>query len=860
MLVDPKLLVRRLSPLATRALEASVHLGSTSGHPEVGPEHLLVALLELDEGDIALLSRRLDIDRSAALHELRASLRASDSSSRRRPVFAESLFRWLEDAWAPASLEFGSVTLRTSHLLLQLLTSPQRYLPELPRALAVIRAPELRQHLPEWTAASPERADADPDPTAPRGPAPTNGDASELSRFTHSLTDAARSGAIDPICGRDAEIYQLIEVLARRRKNNPVIVGEPGVGKTALVEGLALAIARGDVPPALTGVDLRTLDLGLLQAGAGVRGEFERRLRAVIDAVRASPTPIVLFIDEAHTLISPSHDHDAANLLKPALARGELRTIAATTWREFKKYFEKDPALERRFQPVRVDEPTLDAAAAMLRNVRGAYEKAHGVLILDAAIDAAVQLSHRYIQSRLLPDKAIDVLDTAAARVQLEQSARPAALAALEQQLAAVDRQIAAHQREDREGYPVDHDQQSALARTRADLADRATMLAARWQTERDALSAIQAARAAADGDPSAAEALRRARARMRELAGTTPLVHAEVDADAIARVVATMSGVPVERLHRSTVDALLRLEGTLAERIKGQPHALQAISEALRVARAGIQAPERPLGVFLFVGTSGVGKTETALALAELIFGGEQSLVTINMSEFQASHTTSRLVGSPPGYVGYGEGGTLTEAVRKRPYSVVLLDECEKAHLDVLNLFYQVFDKGTLADGEGRAVDFRNTIIILTSNLASDELLALASRGATPSEAAAAIHPLLAAHFRPALLARMTVIPFMPLDRTTMREIAELKLGALARRIHAQHDITATFAPALLDRLVDRCATVDAGARELDHILRASLMPRLGAALLTELIDGTPRHALTVDLAGDGEWRLEFC
>ncbi len=858
MLVDPKHLVRRLSLIATRALEASVHLGSTAGHPEVGPEHLLVALLELDEGDIALLALRHGIDRSAALRELRSALRANDSSSRRRPVFTESLFRWLEDAWTPASLEFGSATLRTGHLLLQLLTSPQRYLPELPRALAVARAPELRQHLAEWTATSPERADAEP-AAASRGPAAAKGDGSDLDRFTHSLTEAARNGAIDPICGRDAEIYQLIEVLARRRKNNPVIVGEPGVGKTALVEGLALAIVRGDVPPALTGVDLRTLDLGLLQAGAGVRGEFERRLRAVIDAVRASPTPIVLFIDEAHTLISPSHDHDAANLLKPALARGELRTIAATTWREFKKYFEKDPALERRFQPVRVDEPSLEAAAAMLRSIRGAYEKTHGVLILDAAIEAAVQLSHRYIQSRLLPDKAIDVIDTAAARVQIEQSARPAALAALEQRLAAVDRQLAARQREADEGYPVDHEQLDALTAARSDLADQATLLAARWQTEREALAALQAARARAADDPSARQDLQATRARTRELAGPLPLVHAEVDADAVARVVATMSGVPVERLHRSTVDALLHLEATLGDRIKGQPHALQAIAEALRVARAGIQAPERPLGVFLFVGTSGVGKTETALALAELIFSGEQSLTTINMSEFQAPHTTSRLVGSPPGYVGYGEGGTLTEAVRKRPYSVVLLDECEKAHLDVLNLFYQVFDKGTLADGEGRAVDFRNTIIILTSNLASDELLALGAQGASPAAAAAAIRPILAAHFRPALLARMTVVPFMPLDLPTMRSIAELKLDALARRVRAQHDISATFAPALVDRLVDRCAAVDAGARELDHILRASLMPRLGAALLTEIIDGDPRRDLTVDLTEEGEWRLEF-
>jgi type VI secretion system protein VasG len=858
MLVDPKHLIRRLSSLATRALEAAVHLGATSGHPEVGPEHLLVALLELDEGDIALLARRLDLDRSAALRELRAALRAHDSSSRRRPVFADSLFRWLEDAWTPASLEFGSAALCTGHLLLQLLTSSQRYLPELPRALAVLRAPELRQRLREWTAHSPERAQAEQSATPPAA----QGESSELERFTRSLTEAARRGAIDPICGRDAEIYQLIEVLARRRKNNPVIVGEPGVGKTALVEGLALAIAAGEVPPALTGVDLRSLDLGLLQAGAGVRGEFERRLHAVIDAVRASPTPIVLFIDEAHTLISPNHDHDAANILKPALARGELRTIAATTWREFKKYFEKDPALERRFQPVRVDEPTLDAAAAMLRNIRGAYEQAHGVLILDGAIEAAVQLSHRYIQSRLLPDKAIDVLDTAAARVQLEQSARPAALAALDQQLAALDRQLAAHHREEREGYPVDSDHLHALTASRAQLADRAASLAACWQTQRSALAAIQAARAdasARDDATQATDALRAARASMHQLAGATPLVHAEVDADAVARVVATISGVPVERLHRSTVDALLRLEDTLGERIKGQPHALRAISESLRVARAGIQAPERPLGVFLFVGTSGVGKTETALALAELIFGGEQSLISINMSEFQAPHTASRLVGSPPGYVGYGEGGTLTEAARKRPYSVVLLDECEKAHLDVLNLFYQVFDKGTLADGEGRAVDFRNTIIILTSNLASDELLALAARGATPTEAAAAIRPILAAHFRPALLARLTVVPFLPLDRPIMREIAQLKLDALARRVHAQHHIATTFAPQLLDRLVDRCATVDAGARELDHILRASLMPRLGAALLAELIDAAPRHALAVDLTDDGDWRLEF-
>jgi type VI secretion system protein VasG len=672
------------------------------------------------------------------------------------------------------------------------------------------------------------------------------------------------------VFGRHAEIRQLAEILARRRKNNPIIVGEPGVGKTALVEGLARAIAEGDVPQPLRGVDLLELDMGLLQAGAGVRGEFEKRLKAVIEEVKGASRPIVLFIDEAHTIVGK--ENDAANLLKPALARGELRTIAATTWSEYKKYFEKDAAFARRFQPVKVDEPTEAQALVMLRGLREAYEASHQVTIKDEALVAAVKLSHRYIAGRLLPDKAVDLLDTAATRVRIEQEAKPEAIVAGQERLAALERELALLQREVREGGALEPASIEEVEQRRDAAKDEVATLRGRWQAEKEALvevlqarDSLRAAQAEGDGvgapETSAArERLRAAKqeadARFSALGGEARLIHAEVDADAIARVVETWTGIPAGKMRSDTLGALLRLEEKLAERVRGQASAVQVVAETLRIAAAGIQNPNTPLGVLLFVGPSGVGKTETATALADLLYGGERFMTAIAMSEFQEKHSVSRLIGSPPGYVGYGEGGVLTEAVRQRPYSVVLLDECEKADLEVMNLFYQVFDKGTLSDGEGRAVDFKNTVVILTSNLASETVMKMGGAGASAAEIAAAIRPALSKHFKPALLARMTVVPFLPLPGPVLREITALKLGALQRRLWASHKIEAVFEDAMVDELAARCTEAESGARNVEAILRGSLMPALSQRLLEAFAAGQELRRVEIG-SGERGWEI---
>ncbi|HSP77051.1 MAG TPA: type VI secretion system ATPase TssH, partial [Myxococcaceae bacterium] len=684
-----------------------------------------------------------------------------------------------------------------------------------------------------------EPVEVAPEAAAPGGAsasAPAGGAGGEaLRRFATSFTGRVREGKIDPIFGRHREIRQMVDILSRRRKNNPILVGEPGVGKTALVEGLAWAIVKGEVPDALKNVELLGLDLGLLQAGAGVRGEFENRLKSVISEVKASPTPIILFIDEAHTLIgsgAAAGGSDGANLLKPALARGELRTLAATTWSEYKKYFEKDAALERRFQPVKVDEPSVEEAELMLRGLRPTYEAAHGVTIRDEAVSAAVRLSSRYISGRQLPDKAVDLLDTAAARVKIELSTRPDELVALEQQISALERERDARQRDIADGHPGDAEAVKELEEKLAATRDELASLQGRWETERAAVAALMEARQALHSPPEGAEpealraAVEEASEKLARARGEEPLVHAEVDADIVARVVASWTGIPVGKMRSDTLDAVLKLETKLTERVRGQDPALMKVAELIRISQAGIRNPDTPIGVLLFVGPSGVGKTETALALADSLYGGERFMTTLNMSEFQEKHTVSRLIGSPPGYVGYGEGGLLTEAVRQRPYSVVLLDECEKADLEVMNLFYQVFDKGMLTDGEGRAVDFRNTVIILTSNLGSDIIMRAHEGGATPSaeELVAAVRPTLSRHFKPALLARMTIVPYAPVGPEVMRQIVSMKLEKLAGRLRATHGVETTLAPELLDALALRCTEAETGARNVEHILQGSL------------------------------------
>jgi type VI secretion system protein VasG len=868
MRVEAKSLVRKLTATATRHLEAAVGHAAQGGYYELTVEHLLAAMLEPDEGDVALLLQQHGADRRRLAGMIERTLSDMKSGNPGRPVISESVFQWLEDAWLVASVELGARKLRSGHLLLQLAARPDRYTGESYSELENLDDEAMKRDLADVLAKSHEHAESfvEGEPGAAPGGAPgktaVGGEA--LARFATNFTQRAREGNVDPIFGRHREIRQIVDILARRRKNNPIVVGEPGVGKTALVEGLAIAIAAGDVPESLREVELLGLDLGALQAGASVRGEFENRLKAVISEVKASPRPIVLFIDEAHTLIGAggtAGGSDAANLLKPALARGELRTIAATTWTEYKKYFEKDAALERRFQPVKLDEPSDETAVVMLRGLRPAYEKAHGVAIRDEAVTAAVTLSRRYLSGRQLPDKAVDLLDTSAARVKIALAARPEPLVAAQEEIASLERERSAVARDLADGQRKDDGVIAAIDGRLAAARDRAAALEARLGAERSAVEKLRAARTAlaeGTGDRAAVDS---AAAELATAQGEDPLLHAEVDAGAVAKVIEAWTGVPVGKMRSDQIQAVLDVERTLGERVKGQAEAVRAVAEALRVSHAGIRNPGAPVAVLLFVGPSGVGKTETAIALADLLYGGERFMTTISMSEFQEKHSVSRLIGSPPGYVGYGEGGRLTEAVRQRPYSVVLLDECEKADLEVMNLFYQVFDKGALTDGEGREVDFKNTLVILTSNLASDLVMAAFDDEEKPTadQIAKAIRPVLSRHFKPALLARMTIVPFAPLPQDVLAEIVQLKLGALARRLEASHGMRSSFAPELVKHLAGRCQDPETGARNVDHVLRGSLMPILSRALLERMAAGTPSRSVEVGLDDQGGFAIRF-
>ncbi len=838
---------------------------------EIIVEHLLLQMVEEEVGDTAHLLQHFGVERLRLAARVERSLSNLRTGNSGRPVLSENLFQWVEDAWVVASVELGAVRLRSGALLAQFIARPGRYTSEVFPELEGISREELKRELESILAPSPETVEAAPTAfESAAAPATGRAPATEaLSRFATCFTERARAGQIDPIFGRDREIRQMIDVLARRRKNNPLIVGEAGVGKTALVEGLARSIAAGDVPESLRNVEIYGLDLGLLQAGAGVRGEFENRLKAVINEVKASPRPIVLFIDEAHTLIgagASAGGSDAANLLKPELARGELRTIAATTWSEYKKYFEKDAALERRFQPVKVDEPSEDDAIAMLRGLSSTYEEAHKVTIRDEAIVAAVRLSHRYLSGRQLPDKAVDLLDTATARVKMELASRPDELVLLESEVATLERQKAILARDVAEGNPDEDDTLQKIEEKLRAAADRRATLRARWEAQRDAVNKLKEAQRALTQAPAGSDlaplrtAVDQARAALKQAQGEDPLVHADVDPDVVARIVAGWTGIPVGKMRGDMLGALLQLEEKLGERVRGQPQAIRTVAEVIRMAQARIRHPDAPIGVLLFVGPSGVGKTETAIALADLLYGGERFMTSINMSEFQEKHTVSRLVGSPPGYVGYGEGGVLTEAVRQRPYSVVLLDECEKADLEVMNLFYQVFDKGVLNDGEGRLIDFRNTVVILTSNLASDLVMQAYGNGSPQVEdVVAAIRPVLSRHFKPALLARMTIVPFGPVSREVMKEIAGMKLRALANRIRAAHRVETTFQPALVEELARRCTESETGARNVDQTLRSSLMPALAKELLQRMATGEMPPMLEIQLSEQSDWVFNF-
>ncbi len=875
LVAEPRSLLKTLNSTCTRALEAAASACVAARHYEVTVEHVIVALLDDLESDLHKILPHYEVDPAYMRSTIQRYLGDLRSGNAGKPTFGSLLFELFQDSWVYASTELGEAKIRSGALLVRLAMAPSRYLPfELP-VLEKIEREDLRKNLPTIAAGSGEassvRAIGEGGAGATAAPgaggkqakgAATGLGAPEgpLARFTTDLTQRAKEGGLDPVFGREPEIRSLVDILVRRRKNNPIIVGEAGVGKTALVEGLANAIAEGNVPDQLKNVHVLTLDLGALQAGAGVKGEFENRLKGVITEVKASPKPIVLFIDEAHTIIGaggPQGGGDAANLLKPALARGELRTIAATTWAEYKKYFEKDAALERRFQPVKVEEPSIEVATLMIRGLARRFEEAHGVVIQDEAVRAAVTLSSRYISGRQLPDKAVDLLDTAAARAKIVRAARPAVIDDAKASLAGVERELQAYERDYAAGISVSDEAKTAALARQTQLKEYLEVLDKRATEQRAIVDRIDGFRKELAGG---AEAKRpELRAELDKLKAIKPeelLVHADVDESLVASIICDWTGIPVGKMVKDDVEAILHLEDGMRRRVRGQDGGLAAIARELRSARSGLKPPQQPLGVFLLVGPSGVGKTECALGLAELLFGGERFIVTINMSEFQERHTVAKLIGSPPGYVGFGEGGVLTEAVRQRPYSVVLLDECEKADKEVLNIFYQVFDKGMLADGEGRVIDFKNTVIILTSNLATDLITSAAMPGspAPPLEdVISLVKPTLSAHFKPALLARMTVVPFYPISTEALLEIVKMKLGAVCKRAKEAHGITLDVDPKVYDAIADRCKEVESGARNVDHILRGTVLPLVSSEILTRMAAGDALSNMRLSLSSDG-------
>src|SRR5262245_35521061 len=889
MSVSLKSLIGKLNDTCRSALEAAAGLCLTRTHYDVDIEHLFLKLCEAQDTDLQHLLRHYEIEPARLSRDLTRALDRLKTGNARTPALSPRIPHLISEAWTIASIDFGASRVRSGHLLLALLENEDlsRLAREISDVLQQISAEDLHKHLLDLVAGSGEDKAA-AQVTAPETTQPgvaAGAKTPALDQYTIDLTGRARRGDIDPVLGRDFEIRQLVDILTRRRQNNPILTGEAGVGKTAVVEGLALRIVAGDVPPPLRNVSLRGLDLGLLQAGAGVRGEFENRLKAVIAEVKASPQPIILFIDEAHTMIGAggqTGQGDAANLLKPALARGELRTVAATTWSEYKKYFEKDAALARRFQVVKVEEPTEVQAVIMMRGLVGTLEQHHNVRILDEAVEAAVRLSHRYISGRQLPDKAVSVLDTACARVALGQVATPPAVEDCQRQIAHIETEIGILERESFTGGDY-RERLAELAEAKATAASRLAELEARWEEERRLVGALRdlrdqleahavQARAGvgdkADGRLSPEEIerrqaeLARLNAELAALQGEAPLVQVCVDAQTIAEVVSGWTGIPVGKMVKDEIRTVLSLAQLLEKRIIGQAHALEAISQRIRTARARLEDPRRPIGVFLLVGPSGVGKTETALALADTLYGGEHNMVTINMSEYQEAHTVSGLKGSPPGYVGYGEGGILTEAVRRKPYCVVLLDEMEKAHTDVMELFYQVFDKGMLEDAEGREVDFKNTLSLLTSNVGTDTIMKLCADPDTrpdPEGLVEALRPELLKAFKPAFLGRLIVVPYYPITDDVMHKIIELQLGRIRTRLLENNRTQFSYDDALVSAIARRCTEVESGARNVDHILTRTLLPEVSREFLARLAAGetiTKVH-VAVDAAGGLQYEI---
>ncbi|MBL8834638.1 MAG: type VI secretion system ATPase TssH [Alphaproteobacteria bacterium] len=873
MSIDLKALIGKLNEPCRRALEQAAGLTLSRTNYNVEIEHWLLTLLDIADGDLVRILAHYQVDPARLKADINRAVDRFKTGNGRAPSLSPNLVALIREAWLAGSIDLGASLVRSGHVVAALLSDDSLAVSvrEATNQLSRLSGDVLRRDFAAATQGSSEAAlsgapAAAGDATAAAAAAPKAGGA--LALYTADLTQRARAGKLDAVLGRDNEIRQCIDILTRRRQNNPILTGEAGVGKTSVVEGLAARIVAGDVPQALATCSVRALDLGLLQAGAGVKGEFERRLTGVIDEIKASPNPIILFIDEAHMMIGAggqAGQGDAANLLKPALARGELRTIAATTWAEYKKYFERDPALTRRFQVVKVEEPTEAVAIDMMRGLVNVMETHHKVRVLDEAVQEAVRLSSRYIPGRQLPDKSISVIDTACARVAMGLAATPAPIEHARRGLDLLKTRLGILRREAAAGA----DNGAAIAdgeaeekKLQAELAE----LDGRWTREKALVAELAALRTALEAQPPPAdaaakrEALAAKTAELRKLQGETPLVQPLVDGQAVASIVADWTGIPVGRMLSDEIRTVLNLKSRMAERVIGQDHGLEIIARSVQSARAGLTDPRKPLGVFMLIGTSGTGKTETALTLAELIYGGDQNLTIINMSEFKEEHKVSMLVGSPPGYVGYGEGGVLTEAVRRHPYSVVLLDEVEKAHPGVQDVFYQVFDKGMLRDGEGRDIDFKNTLIILTSNAATDVIAKLCADPDTrpePDALAEAIRPELLKTFKPAFLGRITVVPYYPLDDATIRRIVKLQLDRVVKRVAENYKAKLEYAPDLVETIANRCREVESGARNVEQIIARTLLPELSARFLGRMADGQPIARARV--AVDGAGRFEY-
>jgi len=900
----------KLNSLGYKAIEGATVFCKLRGNPYVELVHWIQQILQNPDSDLHRIVRHFELDSGKLAADIMATLDRLPRGASSISDLSDHVENAVERGWVYGSLMYRESQVRTGHLIVGALKTPslRNALFAISREFERIRGDTLTEEFTRILSGSPEEvlgasdgSGAAPGEASGAIPPAEMGKQEALKRFTTDLTEQARGGKMDPIVGRDEEIRQVVDILMRRRQNNPILIGEAGVGKTAVVEGFAQRIARGDVPPSLKDVQLRTLDVGLLQAGASMKGEFEQRLRSVIDEVQASPKPIILFIDETHTLVGAggaAGTGDAANLLKPALARGTLRTIGATTFAEYKKYIEKDPALTRRFQSIQVDEPSEAKALLMMRGVASTMEAHHKVQILDEALETAVKLSHRYIAGRQLPDKAVSLLDTASARVAVSLHATPAEVDDSLKRISGLETELEIIAREKDIGLDVAEREvlaSEALAAAQARLAE----LESRWDREKTLVDELLALRAKLRGssrpvegtgsrveasiaselppaapaaDGSAAEAppdrdamlarLREVQAELVTLQGEHPLILPTVDHQAVASVVADWTGIPVGRMARNEVETVLNLPKILAQRIIGQDHAMEMIARRIQTSRAGLDNPNKPIGVFMLAGTSGVGKTETALALAEALYGGEQNVITINMSEYQEAHTVSTLKGAPPGYVGYGEGGVLTEAVRRRPYSVVLLDEVEKAHPDVHEIFFQVFDKGWMEDGEGRVINFKNTLILLTTNAGSELITSLCKDPDLMPDAqgmATALREPLLKVFPPALLGRLVVIPYYPLNDEMIGAIARLQLGRIAKRVQENHRVPFTYDDAVVRLIASRCTELESGGRMIDAILTNTMLPRISEEFLRRMLEGKSIDKVHVSVeANDFQYGFE--